>query len=52
VLALLFDTTTRHARALTRASIFLEKRDGLPGHRQAEAPPFFERLCPAMTKVP
>jgi hypothetical protein len=23
--------------------------DGLPGHRRAEATPFFERLSPAMT---
>jgi len=23
--------------------------DGLPGHRRAEATPFFERLCPATT---
>ncbi|MGB6240825.1 MAG: hypothetical protein WBG16_26160, partial [Bradyrhizobium sp.] len=27
----------------------LRDSDGLPGHRQAEATPFFERLCPAMT---
>jgi hypothetical protein len=24
-------------------------RRGWPGHRRAEATPFFERLCPAMT---
>jgi hypothetical protein len=29
--------------------IHLSKKDGLPGHRRAEATPFFERLCPAMT---
>src|SRR5689334_9555772 len=26
------------------------QRRGWPGHRRAEATPFFERLCPAMTK--
>jgi hypothetical protein len=38
---------------LTRASIKmnLAKLDGLPGHGRAEATPFFERLCPAMTSV-
>src|SRR5260370_35267236 len=27
-----------------------QERRGWPGHRRAEATPFFERLCPAMTK--
>jgi putative endonuclease len=41
---------------LTRASIVSQERlaceDGwIAGHRRAEATPFFERLCPAMTKV-
>jgi hypothetical protein len=26
------------------------EEDGLPGHRRAKATPFFERLCPAMTR--
>jgi len=30
-------------------SKLLSKKDGWPGHRRAEATPFFERLCPAMT---
>src|SRR5579872_59808 len=37
---------------LTRVSINSQKTslgDGLPGHRRAEATPFFERLSPAMT---
>ncbi|WP_184088269.1 hypothetical protein [Afipia massiliensis] len=29
--------------------VYLKKRRGWPGHRRAEATPFFERLCPAMT---
>jgi hypothetical protein len=30
-------------------TIFLQERRGWPGRRRNEAPPFFERLCPAMT---
>ena len=29
----------------------LEGSRGWPGHRRSEATPFFERLCPAMTKA-
>src|SRR6185437_5668382 len=37
--------------ALCRASMSSspKQRRGWPGHRRAEATPFFERLCPAMT---